>query len=202
MLPDFYDIIIIVNTNKPILIVGLGNPGEKYARTRHNAGFIAVDALAGADAVWKKEKNSLVTKSQKFIFAKPQTFMNLSGQAALALMTFYKVPLENLVVIHDDMDLKLGDVRQKIGGGSAGHNGIKSIDVAVGREYKRIRIGIGRPALLRQPEKGTGFLASLFGLRAPSVPHPSMSPSDWVLGKFSAEEIKTVKEVADNIEIV
>ncbi len=106
--------------NKPILIVGLGNPGTKYIRTRHNVGFMAVDALAGADAVWRCEKNALVFKSGGMIFAKPQTFMNLSGLSVLALMTFYKIPIENLIVIHDDVDLKLGDVREKIGGGSAG----------------------------------------------------------------------------------
>ncbi len=161
--------------NKPILIVGLGNPGTKYIRTRHNVGFMAVDALAGADAVWGCEKNALVFKSGGMIFAKPQTFMNLSGLAVLALMTFYKVPLENLVVIHDDVDLKLGDVREKVGGGSAGHNGIKSIDNAVGNEYRRIRIGVGRPD------------------------NEHIDTSDWVLGKFTNDEMNVINKSIESI---
>ena len=98
--------------NKPILIVGLGNPGAEYAKTRHNVGFMAVDAMVGAGATWKSEKNALTYKSEldghSVIFAKPQTYMNDSGRAVLALMTFYKIPLENLIVIHDDMDLPNG----------------------------------------------------------------------------------------------
>lgn len=163
--------------NKLILIVGLGNPGTAYLNTRHNVGFMAVDVLAGTDAVWKKEKKSLISKTENVIFAKPQTFMNLSGLAIQALMTFYKIPLENLVVIHDDIDLKIGDVREKTGGGSAGHNGIKSIDAAVGRDYHRIRIGVGRSD---QP----------------------MDISDWVLGRFSSEDLEiinnTIKKISDN----
>lgn len=163
--------------NKPILIIGLGNPGSAYLRTRHNAGFMAVDALAGKDAVWKKEKNSLTTKLGNVILAKPQTFMNLSGIAVQALMTFYKIPLENLVVIHDDIDLKIGDVREKVGGGSAGHNGIKSIDAAVGRDYHRIRIGVGRG-------------------------DQQIDTADWVLGRFSSEDQEiinnTIKKITDN----
>jgi PTH1 family peptidyl-tRNA hydrolase len=155
--------------NKPLLIIGLGNPGASYVRTRHNAGFMAVDSIAGADAVWKKEKNSLTTKIDNMILAKPQTFMNLSGAAVLALMTFYKIPLDNLIVIHDDIDLKLGYIREKVGGGSAGHNGIKSIDAAVGNNYRRIRIGVGRSD-------------------AP------IDTSDWVLGKFSDEELAEVNQ--------
>ena len=169
--------------NKPILIVGLGNPGPEYATTRHNVGFMAVDAMAG-DVTWKKEKDALTAKAEiaghPVIFAKPQTFMNDSGRAVLALMTFYKLPLENLVVIHDDMDLKNGDMRTKIGGGSAGHNGIKSIDAAVGREYKRIRIGIGHPR----------DFESL------------MDPVDWVLGKFSPEQLTQIKKAISEIPVL
>ncbi len=166
--------------NKPVLIVGLGNPGSEYSRTRHNVGFMAIDKLAERKAqniTWKKEKNALTTKIDNIIFAKPQTFMNLSGLAVQALMTFYKIPLENMVVIHDDVDLKLGDVREKIGGGSAGHNGIKSIDAAVGPDYHRIRIGVGRGA---QP----------------------IDTADWVLGRFSSDEQEiinnTIKKIIDN----
>ncbi len=167
--------------NKPVLIVGLGNPGAEYELTRHNVGFMAIDAIAPKDSVWKKEKNALTTKCEidgcKVILAKPQTFMNNSGDAVLPLMTFYKIPLENLIVIHDDMDIKLGNTKEKIGGSSAGHNGIKSIDAAVGKEYKRIRIGIGHPRDFNSP----------------------IQPVDWVLGKFDSEQLKTIKSVIKTI---
>lgn len=169
--------------NKPVLFVGLGNPGPEYELTRHNVGFMAIDAIAPKDAKWKKEKNALTTHSeingQKIIFAKPQTFMNNSGDAVAPLMAFYKIPLENLFVIHDDMDLKVGDVRQKIGGSSAGHNGIKSIDKMVGPDYTRVRIGIGHP-------------------RDFDIP---MDPVDWVLGKFTKEQLKTIKNVLDDLSV-
>ena len=169
--------------NKPILIVGLGNPGSEYELTRHNVGFMAIDALAPSDATWKKEKNARTARCDvdgwRVIFAKPQTFMNNSGDAVGPLMAFYKIPLENLVVIHDDMDLKPGILREKIGGSSAGHNGIKSIDNAIGNNYRRIRIGIGHPRD--------------FDLK--------MDPADWVLGKFNDDEMKQIKSVIKSIKI-
>ena len=168
--------------NKPVLIVGLGNPGTEYELTRHNVGFMAIDALV-SDGNWKKEKNALTLHAeqngQKIIYAKPQTFMNNSGESVAALMAFYKIPLENLTVIHDDMDLKIGDVRQKIGGSSAGHNGIKSIDKMVGSDYKRIRIGIGHPRDFDLP----------------------IDPSDWVLGKFTKEQLHTIQQILRNLVI-
>ena len=115
----------------------------------------------------------------KVILVKPQTFMNNSGDAVGPLMTFYKIPLENIVVIHDDMDLKVGTMREKIGGSSAGHNGIKSIDNAIGKEYRRIRIGIGHPRDFDSP----------------------IDPVDWVLGKFNAEQLKQIKSVIKSIKI-
>lgn len=169
--------------NKPILVVGLGNPGAQYACTRHNVGFMAVDTLAGADATWKSERDALTARmdidGRRVIFVKPQTFMNNSGVAVGALMTFYKVPLENLIVIHDDMDITVGDCREKIGGGSAGHNGIRSIDAHVGRDYRRIRIGIGHPRD--------------FGL--------PMDPADWVLGKFGATQMEIIQETIGKIKL-
>lgn len=169
--------------NKPVLIVGLGNPGGEYKYTRHNVGFMAVDYLAGNDANWKNEKNALVFRTDinghKVIFVKPQTYMNNSGVAVGALMTFYKVPLENIIVIHDDMDVDVGTFREKIGGGSAGHNGIKSIDAHIGREYKRIRIGVGHPRD--------------FGL--------PMDPADWVLGKFTDEQLNKINSVIENLNV-
>lgn len=169
--------------NKPVLIIGLGNPGNEYSKTRHNVGFMAVDYFAPNDAVWKKEKNALTTRTEidgkNVILVKPQTFMNNSGEAVGPLMAFYKIPLENVTVIHDDMDLKLGSFREKVGGNSAGHNGIKSIDNAIGKEYRRIRIGIGHPRDFENP----------------------MDPSDWVLGKFNDEQLKEIKSVIKSIQI-
>ena len=169
--------------NKPVLVVGLGNPGVEYARTRHNVGFMAVVRLAGPDAIWKNEKNARTSSQnidgRRVIFAMPQTFMNLSGNAVGPLMAFYKIPLDNLIVIHDDMDLKVGATRHKIGGGSAGHNGIKSIDAAVGPNYHRIRIGIGHPRDLGLP----------------------MDPADWVLGKFTNEQIAAITAAIDGIDL-
>ena len=169
--------------NKPILVVGLGNPGDEYARTRHNVGFIAVEYLAGADAIWKHEHEALTyhTKigNQSVIFVRPMTFMNNSGIAVGALARFYKIPLENIVVIHDDMDIKLGKLKEKVGGSSAGHNGIKSIDAAVGADYRRIRIGIGHPRD--------------FELK--------MDPADWVLARFSDDQLATVMSVIKEIKL-
>jgi len=168
--------------NKPVLIVGLGNPGNEYKNTRHNVGFMAIDFMA-PEATWKKEKNALTACGEidgtSVIFVKPQTFMNNSGDAVGALMTFYKIPLENIVVIHDDMDLKVGTMREKVGGGSAGHNGIKSIDNAIGKDYRRIRIGIGHPRDFESP----------------------IDPADWVLGKFDNEQLKQIKSVIKSIKI-
>ena len=169
--------------NKPVLIVGLGNPGGEYKYTRHNVGFMAVDFLAGNDANWKNEKNALVFRTDinghKVIFVKPQTYMNNSGVAVGALMTFYKVPLENIIVIHDDMDVDVGKIREKIGGGSAGHNGIKSIDAHIGRDYRRIRIGVGHPRD--------------FGL--------PIEPADWVLGKFTDAQLNKINSVIENLNV-
>ncbi len=169
--------------NKPVLVVGLGNPGPEYTRTRHNVGFMAVAHLAGDDATWKREKNALTSTrmidGHRVIFAMPQTFMNLSGDAVLPLMTFYRVPLENLIVIHDDMDLPVGAVRTKIGGGSAGHNGIKSIDAAVGRDYRRIRIGIAHPRDFASP----------------------IGAADWVLGRIPDDQMAKIADTISHLDI-
>lgn len=169
--------------NKPFMVVGLGNPGTQYDGTRHNVGFMAVDTLAGENALWKSEKNALTARvdinGQRVILVKPQTFMNNSGVAVQALMTFYKIPLENIVVIHDDMDIPVGDCREKIGGGSAGHNGIKSIDAHVGREYRRIRIGISHPRDFDLP----------------------MDAADWVLGKFDSVQMKKIRDCISGLSL-
>lgn len=169
--------------NKPILIVGLGNPGNEYARTRHNVGFMAVEYLAGDDATWKNEHDAMTYRTtidgHRVIFVRPMTFMNLSGNAVGALARFYKVPTENIIVIHDDMDLKIGNMREKVGGTSAGHNGIKSIDAAVGPEYRRIRIGIGHPRDFDLPT----------------------DPVDWVLGRIGDEQMSQIMSVIKKIKL-
>jgi len=132
------------------LVAGLGNPGAKYEHNRHNVGFLAVDEVArafGAPA-WARKFSGVVCEARnepRIFFLKPQTYMNLSGEAVGACMRFYKIPPERLIVIYDDLDLLPGKLRVKQGGGNGGHNGLKSIDAHVGKEYWRVRIGIGRP---------------------------------------------------------
>lgn len=131
------------------LYVGLGNPGPTYEMTRHNIGFRVIDHLVaetGARNISKKNFEGELYRQGERFFLKPLTYMNLSGRSVRAVMDFFKIPLEELVVIHDDIDLPLGTLRYKVGGSSGGHNGLKSIDDAVGREYLRIRIGVGKPA--------------------------------------------------------
>lgn len=133
------------------LIVGLGNPGKEYANTRHNAGFMAADALAAAYdfGVFKEKFDGLIAEGkiggEKVYILKPQTYMNLSGNAVVKAAQFYKISPQNIVVIHDDMDLPVGKLKTKCGGGAGGHNGLKSIDAAITPNYNRIRIGVGHP---------------------------------------------------------
>ncbi|MBQ9440847.1 MAG: aminoacyl-tRNA hydrolase [Alphaproteobacteria bacterium] len=136
------------------LIVGLGNPGIQYSKTIHNIGFMFVDYLASSIGFpeYKQDKkfNALYTEKiingNKFIIIKPQTFMNLSGQAVQQFVSFYKIKPENVFVVHDDIDIKPSKIKVKLGGSSGGHNGIKNIDLMLGtNNYWRIRIGVGRP---------------------------------------------------------
>lgn len=135
------------------LIIGLGNPGEEYTRTRHNIGFLAVDEIASRFHCpsWKKKFRGLVTNADAFLLLKPQTFMNLSGEAAVEALHFYQLAPENVIVFHDDLDLSPGQIKIKQGGGSGGHNGLKSLDANIGPNYWRVRLGIGRP----MTEQGT-----------------------------------------------
>jgi len=133
------------------LVIGLGNPGPEYAHTRHNAGFMVVDLLAetlGA-SYWKDEAGAKTAKvkhgDDEIVLAKPQAFMNLSGKAVKRLVDSYGVPLEEVIVVHDDLDLPEGDVRAKKAGGHGGHNGLRSLHDSVGDGYLRVRVGIGRP---------------------------------------------------------
>ena len=133
------------------LIVGLGNPGVEYAGTRHNAGFMAVDAIADKYGFgsWREKFDGLIAEGkiadEKVYLLKPQTFMNLSGNSVVKAAMFYKILPQNIVVIHDDMDLDITQIKAKIGGGSGGHNGLKSIDAHITNGYNRIRLGVGHP---------------------------------------------------------
>lgn len=157
------------------LIVGLGNPGPKYRNNRHNVGFMVVDRLversrAGA---WKEKFKGQWAKGSlggdDVVLLEPLTYMNLSGESVQAAMAFFKVPLSNVMVLHDELDLPWRDVRLKIGGGAAGNNGIKSIIQHCGPDFLRIRIGIGKPA------RG--------------------STESWVLGDFDAMESAELPDV-------
>ena len=129
-----------------MLIVGLGNPGSDYENTRHNIGFMVIDELVkklNARNVTSSSFLGECYKSKNHFLLKPQTFMNLSGDSVIKVKNFYKV--DEVVVIHDDLDLPFGSLRFKLGGGHGGHNGLKSIDSKIGRDYIRIRMGIGKP---------------------------------------------------------
>lgn len=132
------------------LIVGLGNPGAKYARNRHNIGFLALDAIAGAQgAAWRSKFNGQLAEARfptgRALLLKPDTFMNLSGDSVQAAMSFHKIAPRDLIVLHDELDLPPGKVRPKLGGGHAGHNGLRSIIGHIGADFARIRLGIGHP---------------------------------------------------------
>lgn len=146
------------------LVVGLGNPGKQYAGNRHNVGFMVVDELArrwSADPFREKFKAELSRArrgSDEAILLKPLTYMNLSGESVQKALAFYKLGLPDLIVIHDELDLPFGTVRVKVGGGLAGHNGLKSIvQHASGPDFVRVRVGVGRP-----PQKGADHVLSDF----------------------------------------
>lgn len=160
-----------------LMIVGLGNPGPDYERTRHNAGFMTIDLLGEnlRAAYWKDEdgaKTAVVRFGEgDLVLAKPQTFVNLSGAAVKNLVQAYEVPLSALIVVHDDIDLPAGAVRVKRGGGHGGHNGLRSVNESLGSgEYVRVRIGVGRP-----PGR--------------------MDPADYVLQPMRREALDTLEAV-------
>lgn len=131
-----------------ILFVGLGNPGRRYEETRHNIGFKVIDHLVErfkARDISKNAFQGLLFRASDSFFLKPLTFMNLSGTSVDAVRGFFKIDLENIIVIHDDIDLPFGAVRFKKGGGDGGHNGLKSIDAHLTKAYIRVRIGVGKP---------------------------------------------------------
>ena len=163
-----------------MLIVGLGNPGSAYAQTRHNVGFMVIDELLSRyshDTISKAAFEGELFKIKTHFLLKPTTFMNLSGRSVASVKKFYKI--DDVVVIHDDLDLPFGAIRFKMGGGHGGHNGLKSTDELIGKAYLRVRVGIGRPE-----HKG--------------------EVSSFVLGKYASEQKETlqkqIKQRADAAE--
>jgi PTH1 family peptidyl-tRNA hydrolase len=163
-----------------MLIVGLGNPGPTYSNNRHNIGFMVIDELISRYSASKISSSSFKGELFKFknhFLLKPLTYMNLSGDSIVAVKKFYKI--DDVVVIHDDLDLEFGTLRFKKGGGDGGHNGLKSADQKISREYIRVRMGIGKP-------KHKGEVAS------------------YVLGDFNQDEVKYlddwIAKAADSIE--
>jgi PTH1 family peptidyl-tRNA hydrolase len=159
------------------LIVGLGNPGARYEKTRHNIGFIVLDSLLSCYqlSINKKQCSSLLgqgfIEGEKVLLAKPQTYMNRSGEAVLEIINYYRDIIEDVIVIHDDLDLDFGRLRFKRNGGSGGHNGLKSITQLLNSsEYSRLKIGIGRPPI-------------------------PMKTEDYVLGSFLERERKILPEI-------
>lgn len=144
---------------EPLLVVGLGNPGENYARTRHNLGFMVADLLAsrlgGKFKAHKRSGAEVVTgrlAGRSVVLAKPRCYMNESGRQVGPLAKFYSVPPADIIVIHDELDLDFGRIRLKLGGGEGGHNGLRSVAAALGtKDFQRVRIGIGRPPGRKDP---------------------------------------------------
>jgi PTH1 family peptidyl-tRNA hydrolase len=130
------------------MVVGIGNPGAKYARTRHNAGFLVVDALAERWALrdWHKKRDAryALDRERRTLLVEPQSYVNLSGDPVLGMATFYKIPPERILIVVDELDLPFGTLRMRAQGSSGGHNGLKSIIDALGTGFPRLRIGIGR----------------------------------------------------------
>ena len=136
-----------------LLIVGLGNPGTQYENTRHNIGFKVIDKLVsdfGANEISKSSFQGELFKAPNLLLLKPTTFMNLSGNSVQAVKNFYKIELEDIIVIHDDIDLPFSALRFKQAGGHGGHNGLRSIDAMIGKEYTRVRMGVDKPAYKSQ----------------------------------------------------
>ena len=163
----------------PFLFIGLGNPGREYANTRHNFGFMAIDRLAvRLNARGMKVQSKAIVMDSKYedhklILAKPQTFMNLSGQSVQGLAHFYKIPNENLMILSDDLDLPFGTIRIRASGGPGGQRGLSSILEKLGtKDIPRMRLGIGRP-----PGR--------------------MDPADYVLQNFSRDDLKSLSELLD-----
>ena len=161
---------------EPLLVVGLGNPGPQYAKTRHNVGFMVADLLAGrmgaAFKVHKKSGAEIVTGRlghKPVVLAKPRTYMNESGRQVGPLAKFYSVSPADVIVIHDELDIDFGQIRLKLGGGEGGHNGLRSVANALGtKAFQRVRIGIGRPPGRKDP--AAFVLENFSAAERPEVP--------------------------------
>lgn len=163
------------------IIVGLGNPGERYQNTKHNVGFMAIDVLADKLNIkidklkFKALLGEGIYKGEKIILVKPQTFMNLSGESVLQIMTFYKINRENLFVLYDDIDIDIGKLRIRQKGSSGTHNGMKNIIYLLGYDdFPRFRIGVSKPKV-------------------------NMDLASYVLSRFTDEEMKNLSPVLDNV---
>ncbi|NEW61270.1 aminoacyl-tRNA hydrolase [Sulfurovum sp. bin170] len=168
-----------------MLIVGLGNPGIQYEQTRHNIGFRVIDKLVSDSGARDVSKNSFfgkLFKSNQTLFLKPMTYMNLSGRSLIAVKNFYKVELDDIIVIHDDIDLPFSALRFKKGGGHGGHNGLRSIDSTIGKEYIRVRMGVGKPEHRGQV---VDYVLSNFSLDEEKI------LDDWI--EHTAEDIKELE---------
>ena len=171
------------------LVVGLGNPGDKYENTRHNVGFLTIDHIAGEQRVpvqklkYRALTNTVELGGAKVLLMKPVTYMNLSGEAVGEAARFYKIPTDHVLVISDDVSLPIGKLRIRKGGSAGGHNGLKNIIQHLGTDqFPRVRVGVGQK------------------------PHPDYDLADWVLGKFQGEDKKVmdeaVKRAADAVECI
>ncbi|MDD5052833.1 MAG: aminoacyl-tRNA hydrolase [Sulfuricurvum sp.] len=172
-----------------MLLVGLGNPGSAYALTRHNIGFMVIDELCRRHSIQNISKSSFegeLFKMGSHFLLKPTTFMNLSGRSILAVKNFYKI--DDVIVIHDDLDLPFGALRFKKGGGHGGHNGLKSADAAISPEYIRIRMGIGKPEYKSQ--------VSEYVLHSFSIEEQSKI-SEWIVKAAIAAEMLLVHPYAE-----
>ncbi len=166
-------------TDNTFLLIGLGNPGREYRDNRHNVGFMLIDRLAvrlnarGMKLQSKAIVSSVTHEGRKILLCKPQTYMNLSGQSVQGLLHFYKLPLENLLVAYDELDLPFGVIRIRPGGGANGHNGLISVIERLGtQDFPRLRVGVGRP-----PGR--------------------MDPVDFLLQDFSKAELKSLSAILD-----
>jgi PTH1 family peptidyl-tRNA hydrolase len=174
-------------TSYDLLVAGLGNPGREYARNRHNVGWLIVDELARRhDGQWRAKFNGRLAEvridGHKVALLKPETFMNDSGRAVKAAMRFFKLEPDTVLVVHDESDLDFGRLQARLGGGTAGHNGVRSVEQHLGTpEFLRLRVGVGRP--------GRGD------------PRPL---ADWVLSDFTPDEDpdRLVRDAADAVEVL
>lgn len=175
-----------LSSQKNLLIVGLGNPGPEYEQTRHNIGFACVDSFASDNDfdnwILKKDLKSEITQATlgqtRVILAKPQTYMNLSGEAVQAIASFYKIGVDDIIVVHDELDINFGQIRCRKGGGAAGHNGIKSVIQHMGGDFNRVRIGVGPKT------------------------HEQMDSADFVLQRFSEAEQGNMKNLTREVTAI